>query len=68
MLGNKTPWMVPKTPVTQEGLSQYDDLTPMQAVAKAWIEPGEFPTWHYRMQQIVRKSMPVLGRALDRLS
>lgn len=56
------------TPVTQEGLTQFDGLTPTQAIAKAWVEPGEYPTWHYRTQQIVRKTMPVLGRALDRLS
>lgn len=56
------------TPVTKEGLEQFDGLTAIEAVAKAWSEPGEYPTWHYRMQQIVRKTMPVLGRALDRLT
>lgn len=57
-----------KTPVTKEGLEQFDSLTAIEAVAKSWSEPGEFPTWHHRMQQIVRKTMPVLGRALDRLT
>lgn len=56
------------TPVTEEGLTQFDRLPAIDAVVKAWSEPGAFPTWHYRMQQIVRKSMPVLGRALDRLT
>lgn len=56
------------TSVTQEDLEQFDGLTAIEAVAKAWSESGEFPTWHYRMQQIVRKTMPVLGRALDRLA
>lgn len=56
------------TPVTEEGLTQFDSLTATEAVAKAWTDPGAFPTWHYRMQQMVRKSMPVLGRALDRLT
>jgi hypothetical protein len=55
------------TPVTQEGLEQFDHLPPLMAVALAWSYPGKYPTWHYRMQQIVRAHMPVLGRALDRL-
>lgn len=55
------------TPMAKEDLDQFDGLTAIEAVAKTWSEPGEFPTWHYRMQQIVRKTMPVLGRALDRL-
>jgi hypothetical protein len=57
-----------RTPVTKEGLEQFDNLTAIEAVIKAWTEPGDHPTWHYRMQQIVRKTMPVLGRALDRLT
>jgi len=60
--------LIPKTPVTEDGLGQYDNLTAIEAVVKAWSEPGEFPTWHFRMQQIVRKTMPVLGRALDRIT
>lgn len=55
------------TPVSEEGLKQFDDLPPLMAVALAWSNPGKYPTWHYRMQQIVRAHMPVLGRALDRL-
>lgn len=56
------------TPVTQKGLAQFDDLDPVVAVIKAWSIPGRFPQWHYRMQQGVRSSMPVLGRSLDRLA
>lgn len=56
------------TPVTKEGLEQFDGLTAIEAVAKAWSEPGKHPAWHHRMQQIVRTNMPVLGRALDRLT
>lgn len=67
MLGDGTPLLVHKTPMTKEGLEQFDGLTAIEAVTKAWSEPGDFPTWHYRMQQVVRKTMPVLGRALDRL-
>ena len=68
MFGDGAHLLVKQTPVTQDGLEQYDSLSAIDAVVKAWTEPGEFPTWHYRMQQIVRKTMPVLGRALDRLS
>lgn len=60
--------MIRKTPVTDEGLHQYDNLDVKEAIFKAWTDPGRFPSWHYRMQQIVRKHMPVLGRALDRLA
>ena len=59
--------MIQGTPVTKEGLAQFDSLPAIMAVAKAWSDSGEYPVWHYRMQQIVRKTMPVLGRALDRL-
>lgn len=53
--------------MSDEGLRQYDDLSAAEAVARAWGDPGRYPTWHHRMQQIVRKQMPVLARALDRI-
>lgn len=56
------------TPVTEEGLKQYDEDPILVAIARAWTEPGNHPSWHFRMQQIVRSQMPVLGRALDRLA
>lgn len=40
----------------------------MMAIVRAWTEAGSHPAWHFRMQQIVRSQMPVLGRALDRLA
>ncbi|QED11593.1 hypothetical protein PP914_gp103 [Arthrobacter phage Qui] len=55
------------SPVAKEELEQFDGLTAIEAVAKAWTDSGGLPTWQYRMQQIVRTNMPVLGRALDRL-
>ena len=55
------------TPTTDEGLEHFDDLPPGLAVALAWSEPGENPQWHRKMQAEVRKQMPVLARALDRL-
>jgi hypothetical protein len=58
----------PETPFTKEALEQFDSLTALEAVTKAWSDPGKHPAWHYRMQQIVRTNMPALGRALDRLT
>jgi len=59
--------ITPKTPVTSEGLSQFDDLEPSDAVKKAWLDEGSHPEWHRQMQNVVRDSMPVLARHLDRL-
>lgn len=55
------------TPVTEEGLKQYDDLHVITAIWRAWEEPGENPEWHKAMQEEVRRAMPLLARALDRL-
>lgn len=57
-----------ETPVTQSGLRQYDGLPAAVAVAKAWSVPGRMPACHRRAQATVRRIMPVLARALDRLS
>ena len=54
------------TPVTEEGLKQYDELPSGVAVLMAWAEPGGNPLFHFEMQEEVRKKMPVLARALDR--
>lgn len=55
------------TPVTEVGLTQYDDYAPGEAVILAWSEAGDFPHWHRHMQDEVRSNMPVLARALDRM-
>lgn len=55
------------TPVTEEGLTQFDNLSPGEAVMMAWSEPGDNPHYHRMMQDDVRAQMPVLGRALDRM-
>lgn len=57
---------VESTPVTEEGLQQYDGLPPGGAILLAWTDPGENPRWHRKMQDQVREQMPVLARALDR--
>ncbi len=64
---NKQKVEMARTPVSEEGLKTYDDLPVEEAVALAWSEAGNNPTWHFRMQQIVRAQMPVLARALDRM-
>ncbi|WNT45437.1 hypothetical protein SEA_ARGAN_53 [Arthrobacter phage Argan] len=56
-----------RTPVTEECLATFDSLPAPEAVLAAWTFEGANPTWHHRMQQIVRAQMPVLARALDRL-
>ncbi|MQB01462.1 MAG: hypothetical protein GEU78_14415 [Actinobacteria bacterium] len=56
------------TPTTPQGLRQYDHLPAAEAAVRAWTMPGRFPGWHSRMQRRVRRGMPVLGRALDRLA
>ena len=56
------------TPVTPEGLARFDDLTPVQAVVKAWTVPGSHPDWHNHMKAMLSNQMPVLARALDRLA
>ena len=57
----------PITPVTEEGLTKYDKESPITAIWLAWRIPGNNPEWHQGMQDEVRRLMPVLGRALDRL-
>ena len=57
-----------RTPVTRSGLRQYDSLPPLDAVLAAWANQGANPTWHQVMQSEVRDSMPLLARALDRLT
>lgn len=42
-------------------------LPAVEAVAKAWSEPGPVPGLHEQMRRNVRHDMPLLGRALDRL-
>ncbi len=56
-----------ETPTTGQGLAQYDRLPPSEAARRAWREFGSNPAWHAKMQDEVRKSMPLLARALDRM-
>lgn len=55
------------TPVTPEGLQQFDDDDAVTAVIEAWTLPGNNPTWHLQMQKQVAAQMPVLARAIERL-
>lgn len=56
-----------ETPMTEQGLKQYDYLPSGMAVMMAWSEAGDNPRWHQKMQDEVRQNMPVLARALDRM-
>ena len=42
--------------------------TAVEAVLKAWMNPGDNPEWHRRCRLEVGESMPVLALALDRLA
>lgn len=57
-----------KTPYTKSGLRKFDDLDPAEALRRAWSDPGNHPMWHVEAQAVVRRAMPVLGRALDRFT
>lgn len=57
-----------KTPFTDKGLKQYDELDAVDAVVLAWNNTGANAAFHIRAKASVRQSMPVLARALDRLS
>lgn len=57
-----------KTPVTDEGLKQYDNESQLEAILNAWNNPGRSPWLHLRQQNKLRKALPVLARALDRAS
>lgn len=48
-------------------LDIYDEFPPAIAVVMAWGEDEGYPLYHRRKQDEVRKAMPVLSRALDRM-
>lgn len=56
-----------KTPTTPEGLRKFDHLPPVEAVWRAWTDPGPNVEWHNRAKQQVQDAMPLLARALDRV-
>jgi len=55
------------TPMTRQGERQYDSLDPVEALRRAWSVSGTHPTWHRAAQDVVRRAMPLVARALDRL-
>ena len=48
-------------------MTMYDSLPAVNAIYRAWTEPGDNPIWHARMKNEVRSAMPLLGRALDQM-
>lgn len=56
------------TSATAAGLRLYDHLKPDDAVVRAWSRPGPNARLHYEMQDQLRRTMPLLARALDRLA
>lgn len=55
------------TNFTAEGLAVYDNFPVLEAIWQAWTVAGYNPNWHELMRRNVRRDMPVLARALDRL-
>lgn len=53
--------------VRRDSIERYDGFAPGEAIILAWSESDGFPRWHRQMQDEVRKNMPVLARALDRM-
>lgn len=49
-------------------IQKFDGMVAEAAVLRSWMDPGRNPAYHDQMQQIVRESMPLLGRALDRMA
>jgi len=54
-------------PVTNEELTQFDELPAGIAVSMAWAEPEDQVAEHRQAQKAVRAQMPILGRSLDRM-
>lgn len=48
-------------------IHKYDHLPPEEAIRKAWFDEGSNVLWHEYMQDQIRKQMPLLGRAIERL-
>ena len=54
-----------KTPITKDSLKKYDNLP---AIYLAWNVPGSNAFYHYQIKLEIQQSMPLLTRALDRLT
>jgi hypothetical protein len=49
-------------------LQRWDGLPAVEAVGRAWRDPGpQGGSWHRRAREELTYSMPLLARALDRL-
>ena len=55
-----------QTNITDE--RRYDHLEPLEAAALAWSSHGGNPQRHEMARNQVRDAMPLLARALDRLT
>ncbi len=55
-------------PTPAPNLHKYDGMDATDAVIFAWKYPGRRPDWHQRKVDEVRRGMPLLARALDRLA
>lgn len=54
-------------PVVERDLIEFDDLPSGVAVMFAWTDSDVEREYHQSLKRQVRETMPVLGRALDRM-
>lgn len=55
-------------PVRRVSLEAFDHLPAAEAVRAAWLVPGPVPQYHRSMKLEVHARMPMLARALERLT
>lgn len=60
--------MSDRTPVSRRALERVIAGDPVEHILSAWTQPGVSPAWHAAMQSRIRRQMPLLGAALDRLA
>lgn len=60
----------PATPVDPGAIDRfvYGSPDPVDAVIRAWVDPGVNPHWHAFRRDMLHRDMPVLAAALDRLA
>lgn len=56
------------TPVTPTARQAAHTLPPAEAAARAWSQRGAHRVWHEHCMREVRRLMPLLSDALDRLA
>lgn len=56
-----------RTPVSEKAFEEFRTMSAFDAAVRAWNDSGSHPSWHRTAQEEVRRWMPLLADALDRL-